>query len=430
MDTKVSMVIPCYNKVNYIDDMFKSVYDQAWNNIELILVNDGSTDGTRGKIAEWESTFKKRGYQVVIIDQENKGVGAAVKNGLLKITGDYVCIPDCDDILKPNYVSHMAGILDRNLSVQWVFCNATIESDQLSKMKNKNILLLMLMHKFHWSVYTKFIRTSYLIECRVLENYLESRVTQEPQIYIPLAAGGAWPYIVCKNLYSYNTSVELSIRDNVKKRTAHVVRYWNDYMKIQHEILKKCGLMTTVNRLACEISITSVINDDLASFALSKLQTLLKYTNNIPTDIESNTMSLFCEHAFELIFDIPADEPLYITKSLKTAKRVICCCCLGSVGKKFLPLLIAAGLNPNLLWDANSDFTQGGDCNTVVSTPQYSKLTEGDVVFILSTINSNISEIKKSIGNNTTVFTLEDVEKYIKWRCSEIYHEMQRRQDD
>lgn len=78
----VSMVVPCYNKVNYIGEFFQSVYDQVWDNIELILVNDGSTDGTREIIRQWEPRFVRRGYSVQIIDQENRGVFGAIKAGL------------------------------------------------------------------------------------------------------------------------------------------------------------------------------------------------------------------------------------------------------------------------------------------------------------------------------------------------------------
>ena len=59
---KVSMVMPCYNKVDYIAEMFDSIISQEWDNIELILVNDGSTDGTREVIAEYEQRFSARGF--------------------------------------------------------------------------------------------------------------------------------------------------------------------------------------------------------------------------------------------------------------------------------------------------------------------------------------------------------------------------------
>ena len=67
------MVVPCYNKVEYIGEMLDSVIAQKWDNIEVILVNDGSTDGTREAIAEYEPKLKTRGYETVIIDQENAG---------------------------------------------------------------------------------------------------------------------------------------------------------------------------------------------------------------------------------------------------------------------------------------------------------------------------------------------------------------------
>jgi glycosyltransferase involved in cell wall biosynthesis len=51
------MVMPCYDKVEYIGEMFESILAQKWDNIEVILVNDGSTDGTREVISEYESNF-------------------------------------------------------------------------------------------------------------------------------------------------------------------------------------------------------------------------------------------------------------------------------------------------------------------------------------------------------------------------------------
>ena len=124
MQSKVSMIVTCYNKVKYIGEMFDSIISQEWNNIELILVNDGSTDGTRDVITEYESKFYKRGYDVVIIDQENEGVCAATKAGLSCITGKYVCIVDADDELDPKYISTMAGWLEEHNDTDYCICDA------------------------------------------------------------------------------------------------------------------------------------------------------------------------------------------------------------------------------------------------------------------------------------------------------------------
>ena len=97
MQSKVSIVVPVYNKIEYIDMMLKSVYDQLWDNIELILVNDGATDGTRERLTEWEPKFRDRGYEVVITDQENQGISVAVRNGMLCMSGVFFCSVDCDD---------------------------------------------------------------------------------------------------------------------------------------------------------------------------------------------------------------------------------------------------------------------------------------------------------------------------------------------
>ena len=67
----VSVIIPVYNSQEYIDRCVSSVLKQTYNNIEVILVNDGSTDGSLGKCESW----KKKDRRVRILDKENEGLG-------------------------------------------------------------------------------------------------------------------------------------------------------------------------------------------------------------------------------------------------------------------------------------------------------------------------------------------------------------------
>lgn len=421
MQRKVSMVIPCYNKVEYIDDMFQSVYDQTWNRIELILVNDGSNDGTREKIAEWEPKFINCGYEVVIIDQANKGVGTSVKNGLIRITGDYFCLPDCDDILSPRYVAAMAEVLDRDSSVEWVWCNIA-PSSPLLQVKNKNkLLLLYLLHKWCvWAVWPRMVRTSYLEKCRVLDIYLESRITQEPQVGIPLAAGGSWPHIICENLYKYNTSVELSIRNASQKNSEEVISFWRDYQKLQLGTLEALGLLNEEHKLAIEIALLSNIQIDI-DFTVSRHQKLLLRQLNLAQNADDKTMEMLQDFTSNIVFNVAEEEPYYMTQSLENASRIICCCCLGKIGRTYLPRLKEVGLNPDILWDASADLNRIEYHGINVTKPDYTELKKGDVVLILSIVKPNIYEIEKAIGNNAKVFDMDDIRKYIGWRCTDIF---------
>lgn len=264
MSSKVSMVIPCYNKADYIADMFQSVYNQKWDDIELIIVNDGSTDGTREKITIWASKFKERGYEINVIDQDNKGVGTAVKNGLMQVTGDYVCLPDCDDTLSPHYVSRMAEVMEKDPAVQWVWCNVADNNPILQIKDGKKLLLFFLCkNAVSWAVYNKLIRVSYLKQSRVLDIFIESKITQEPQVMIPLTASGILPHIVCEDLYIYNASVYNSIRNTSRKSYESVVAFWGDYKRIQIETLDALGLNNAENIDAVEASISRIIRKDL-----------------------------------------------------------------------------------------------------------------------------------------------------------------------
>ena len=93
----VDMLIPAYNCEKYIFRLFDSILNQTYNNIHIIIINDGSTDKTEEVIYKYELLFKQRGFSVDIINQDNLGVSSAVNNGLKYVLGDYLVWPDSDD---------------------------------------------------------------------------------------------------------------------------------------------------------------------------------------------------------------------------------------------------------------------------------------------------------------------------------------------
>ena len=94
MNSLVSVVIPAYNSEDYISEAIESVLAQTYKNIELIIVNDGSTDTTLdviNKYAEGDS-------RIIILDKENGGVSSARNLGFSVAKGDYIALLDSDDI--------------------------------------------------------------------------------------------------------------------------------------------------------------------------------------------------------------------------------------------------------------------------------------------------------------------------------------------
>lgn len=95
----ISIIVPCYNTEDYIEQCLDSLIHQSYKNLEIILVNDGSTDDTDAKIQPYLSDDRIR-----YIIQENKGLSGARNTGLDIMKGEYVCFVDSDDFLHKDYV--------------------------------------------------------------------------------------------------------------------------------------------------------------------------------------------------------------------------------------------------------------------------------------------------------------------------------------
>ena len=94
---KVSIIIPCYNVERYVRECVESVLNQSLRDIEIIIINDGSTDSTGEILRE----FAKSDSRIVLIEQENGGYGVAVNKGIAKAQGEYIGIVESDDFINP-----------------------------------------------------------------------------------------------------------------------------------------------------------------------------------------------------------------------------------------------------------------------------------------------------------------------------------------
>lgn len=92
----LSIIVPVYNKVNYVDECVSSILDQTYSDFELILVDDGSTDGSGQKCDHYGQTDPR----VVVIHQDNMGVSAARNRGLSVSKGKFIGFADSDDALE------------------------------------------------------------------------------------------------------------------------------------------------------------------------------------------------------------------------------------------------------------------------------------------------------------------------------------------
>lgn len=105
----ISVIIPVYNIEKYLGKCIKSVMEQTYKNIEIILVNDGSTDSC-GKICDY---YKKIDNRIVVIHKTNGGLSSARNEGLNVVKGSFVCFVDGDDYIENNMLEELKKNMDK-----------------------------------------------------------------------------------------------------------------------------------------------------------------------------------------------------------------------------------------------------------------------------------------------------------------------------
>lgn len=103
MEPAVSIIIPVYNSENTLRKCIVSLAEQTFCNNQIIIINDGSTDGSLDIIKELEDRYNNIEYY----NQDNQGVSSARNNGLKRASGEYLLFVDADDYLEPSYISDL-----------------------------------------------------------------------------------------------------------------------------------------------------------------------------------------------------------------------------------------------------------------------------------------------------------------------------------
>lgn len=131
----VSIIIPCYNTEKYIIEAIYSVCDQSYPNIEIIVVDDGSTDNSMGKAIKALTTAQAmRQFRIIPLD-ENHGACHAVEIGFSLAFGKYAMMLAADDVLiNPDYITDAVGLLERTGS-KWCYASIMVVGPHIQRAK-------------------------------------------------------------------------------------------------------------------------------------------------------------------------------------------------------------------------------------------------------------------------------------------------------
>ena len=108
-EPKVSVIIPTYNQRDFVRETIDSVLAQTYNNIEIIVTDDGSIDGTREIIQEYASQYPEKIKPVY--SEKNTGIAANINRGLAVRTGEFIAWLGGDDIMLPEKIQKQVDLL-------------------------------------------------------------------------------------------------------------------------------------------------------------------------------------------------------------------------------------------------------------------------------------------------------------------------------
>ncbi len=150
----VSVLIPAYNHENFVQDTIKSIINQTYKNIELIVVDDGSKDNTWAKIQEMESECKKRFVNVHFETKQNEGTCKTFNKLLNLSNGEYVYIIASDDLAKPEAIEKEIDFLQKN--PDYALC---VGNSEFINTRNENCSWYENNHSFDsFAKYYRYIR--------------------------------------------------------------------------------------------------------------------------------------------------------------------------------------------------------------------------------------------------------------------------------
>lgn len=136
MKPLVSIIIPIYNNAKYLNSCINSVINQTYQNLEIILVDDGSADNS-SKIID---TYAKKDSRIKTVHQKNAGQSAARNRGLQIATGDYISFIDGDDEIKPNFIKELLQVyLDNPTNTAISVCG--IHYKRLKQNSSSNVYI-------------------------------------------------------------------------------------------------------------------------------------------------------------------------------------------------------------------------------------------------------------------------------------------------
>lgn len=263
MQEKVSIIVPVYNAKDYIVTSIQSLIQQSYKNIEIIIVNDGSTDES-DRICD---QLSKRDSRIIVIHTANRGVSAARNTGLKEATGEYIMFLDADDTVQKETIESALQI-KQSLSVDTICWN------YIKKYHDKEILSNPINPE------------QFIIKNKQMKEVIEALIySYKPNVNYGSMFRAVWGKLFCTKIIKDNDikfpeglaigedAIFLISYFSYSCKVAVINKYWNKYT-ISHE--------STIGRY----------REDMLYIQLKEYKLIVEQLKKISFDIDCNTIMI------------------------------------------------------------------------------------------------------------------------------------------
>lgn len=279
----ISVIIPIYNVENYLDKCLDSIIKQTYKNIEIICVNDGSTDSS----LEILQNYTKKDARIKIINQPNKGVGCARNVGLSIANGEFVSFIDSDDRVDENLYQTCMDNINENIDII-VFGaktlnlkNNKIYKGQYSSKRFKEDFNISNLFNIYTVAWNKLYRNSFIKNNNVI--FGTTKTGEDQLFFIQAVLNAQNIFILKKDLYFYYKYRKGALTN--KKDFTDLSTINNAYNIINYLANKNISAhiknKITTHYLLKALSWYSKIEKDKRAEVFGKIEKLFEHAKNI-----------------------------------------------------------------------------------------------------------------------------------------------------
>jgi glycosyltransferase involved in cell wall biosynthesis len=275
----ISIIIPAYNAEKYIARCLESVSAQTYDNIEIIVINDGSTDKTLGLI----SRYAQKDGRIKIIDQKNKGLSGARNAGFDTSRGEYIFFLDADDFIGESAIEKLYCFAEEHAlemaegKIVYYYDTGTVSDYSIGC--NRNVILSGSDEIFSYylgsfkkvNAWNKLIKRSYLLENNI--RFIEGLISEDvPWLYLDILSTVKRAGFTNDITYYYYKNNNNSIT------RSYSIRHFESYLFIVRQLIN--------NKLVGDwlIKTSNDISNDYLFYAIKQLG-MLDMGNDIRTEL-------------------------------------------------------------------------------------------------------------------------------------------------